>query len=59
MTGLLPFSPTAENERNAKFLRRCEASAAISTAVDEPVELAHDIYCRVFRKVPKAMEKVH
>jgi hypothetical protein len=31
----------------------------ISTTVDESVELAHDIYCRVFRKVSKAMEKVH
>lgn len=31
----------------------------ISVAVDESVELAHDIYCRVFRKLPKAMEKVH
>jgi hypothetical protein len=31
----------------------------ISIAVDESVELAHDIYSRVFRKAPKAMEKVH
>jgi hypothetical protein len=31
----------------------------ISTAVDESVELAHDIYSRVFRMMPKAMEKVH
>jgi hypothetical protein len=29
----------------------------ISTAVDESVELAHDIYSRVFRIMPKAMEK--
>ena len=31
----------------------------ISVAVGESVELAHDIYSRVFRKMPKAMEKVH
>ena len=31
----------------------------ISVAVGESIELAHDIYSRVFRKVPKAMEKVH
>jgi hypothetical protein len=31
----------------------------IRTAVDESVELAHDIYSRVFRIMPKAMEKVH
>jgi hypothetical protein len=31
----------------------------IRDAVEESVELAHDIYSRVFRKMPKAMEKVH
>jgi hypothetical protein len=31
----------------------------IRDAVDESVELAHDIYSRVFRQMPKAMEKVH
>jgi hypothetical protein len=31
----------------------------IRDAVDESVELAHDIYSRVFRKLPAAMEKVH
>ena len=31
----------------------------ISVAVAESIELAHDIYSRVFRKMPKAMEKVH
>jgi hypothetical protein len=31
----------------------------IRAAVDESVELAYDIYSRVFRKMPKAMEKVH
>ena len=31
----------------------------ISVAVGESIELAHDIYSRVFRKMPKAMEKVH
>ena len=31
----------------------------IRDAVDESVELAHDIYSRVFRIMPKAMEKVH
>jgi hypothetical protein len=30
----------------------------IRDAVEESVELAHDIYSRVFRKMPKAMEKV-
>jgi hypothetical protein len=29
----------------------------IRTAVDESVELAHDIYSRVFRIISKAMEK--
>jgi hypothetical protein len=32
---------------------------SIRDAVVESVELAHDIYSRVFRKIPKAMEKVH
>jgi hypothetical protein len=27
-------------------------------AIDESVELAHEIFCRVFRKVPGKMEKV-
>ena len=27
-------------------------------AIDESVELAHEIFCRVFRKVPEKMEKV-
>jgi hypothetical protein len=31
----------------------------ITDAVAESVELAHDIYSRVFRIMPKAMEKVH
>ena len=31
----------------------------IRDAVEESVELAHDIYSRVFRVMPKAMEKVH
>ena len=31
----------------------------IGVAVGESIELAHDIYSRVFRKMPKAMEKVH
>ncbi len=31
----------------------------IREAVEESVELAHDIYSHVFRKTPKAMEKVH
>jgi hypothetical protein len=31
----------------------------IITAVEESVELAHDIFCRVYRKMPKAMERVH
>jgi hypothetical protein len=31
----------------------------IREAVEESVELAHDIYSRVFRKMPKSMEKVH
>jgi hypothetical protein len=31
----------------------------ISVAVGESAELAHDIYSRVFRIMPKAMEKVH
>jgi hypothetical protein len=31
----------------------------IREAVAESVELAHDIYSRVFRVMPKAMEKVH
>jgi hypothetical protein len=31
----------------------------IRDAVEESVELAHDIYSRVFRKMPKSMEKVH
>jgi hypothetical protein len=31
----------------------------ISVAVGESIELAHDIYSRVFRKMPKTMEKVH
>jgi len=30
----------------------------ISVAVGESIELAHDIYSRVFHKMPKAMEKV-
>jgi hypothetical protein len=29
----------------------------IRTAVDESVELAHDIYSRVFRVMPKAIDK--
>jgi hypothetical protein len=31
----------------------------IRDAMEESVELAHDIYSRVFRKMPRAMEKVH
>jgi hypothetical protein len=31
----------------------------IRDAVDESIELAQDIYSRVFRMMPKAMEKVH
>jgi hypothetical protein len=31
----------------------------IRDAVGESVEPAHDIYSRVFRKMPTAMEKVH
>jgi hypothetical protein len=31
----------------------------ISVAVGESIELAHDIYSRVFRKMPKAMEQVN
>ncbi|NYF91565.1 hypothetical protein RBB79_18100 [Tunturiibacter empetritectus] len=31
----------------------------IGVAVGESIELAHDIYSRVFRLMPKAMEKVH
>jgi hypothetical protein len=31
----------------------------ISIAVAESVELAHDIYSRVFRMMPKAMENVN
>ncbi len=31
----------------------------IITAIEESVELAHDIFCRVYRKMPKAMERVH
>ncbi|MBB5337881.1 hypothetical protein [Tunturiibacter gelidoferens] len=31
----------------------------IRDAVEESVELAHDIYSRVFRKMPTAMNKVH
>jgi hypothetical protein len=31
----------------------------IRDAVAESVALAHDIYSRVFRIMPKAMEKVH
>jgi hypothetical protein len=31
----------------------------IGVAVGESIELAHDIYSRVFRRMPKAMEKVH
>jgi hypothetical protein len=31
----------------------------IGVAVGESIELAHDIYSRVLRKMPKAMEKVH
>ena len=32
---------------------------SIRDAMVESVELAHDIYSRVFRKMPTAMEKVH
>lgn len=31
----------------------------ISNAVNESVELAQDIYGRVFRKMPEAMKRVH
>ena len=31
----------------------------IGVAVEESIELARDIYSRVFRKMPRAMEKVH
>ena len=31
----------------------------IRVAVEESIEPAHDIYSRVFRKMPTAMEKVH
>jgi hypothetical protein len=28
----------------------------ISAAIDESVELAHEVFCRVYRKVPEVME---
>ena len=31
----------------------------IGVAVGESIELAHDIYSRVFRRMPKAIEKMH
>jgi hypothetical protein len=30
-----------------------------SNAIDESVDLAHEIFNRVFRKVPRAIERVH